>query len=277
MLGGLAQLNLELTSRCDKHTLCAFCGHQDPDIFPLLQFGDMDFGLLTSIRDQLPEGVTVQFHRDGEPTVYPRLGEALDLFKTFTTSIVTHGENLGKRAHEIINRCTTVTVSVFRGDPDESKQLQSVKEFIYAKGRYAPNLFIKIVGEYPDNPWEGLGVPVIHRLIHVPGGNYKYAKAKPTIAETGVCLDYLHHPSVDWQGRVFICNRLDPDSKGYLGSLTEQSLAGIWGGARRMEWLRAHQQMRRDLVPACKDCSFWGVPSGLQPKESHKEIPMVTA
>jgi len=54
VLIGLTQINIELQSKCDKHHLCSFCGHQNPKVFPNLKFGEIDFRLLVRIRDQLP-------------------------------------------------------------------------------------------------------------------------------------------------------------------------------------------------------------------------------
>ena len=269
-LSGLAQINLELSSRCDKTHLCRMCGHQDETINPDLQYGDMDYGLLKDIRSQLEPGVVIAFHRDGEPTAYPRLGEALRLFEGFTTSLVTHGLNLAKKAAQIIQNCTTVTISVFRADADSMAQFKSVQSFMAVKGDRAPQVQVKVVGDMSEEelaPWRALGVRVIRRLIHVPTGNDRYAHRTPTVPEVGTCLDFLHHPSVSWEGDVFICNRLDPHHGGYLGSLRSESLDQIWNGDTRQRWLRAHQLGRRDLAaPLCKDCTFWGVPSGAQPQ-----------
>lgn len=275
-LSGLAQINLELSSRCDKSTLCAFCGHQDSTIHPMLTYGDMDFSLLESIRSQLSEGVTIQFHRDGEPTIYPRLLDALNLFTGFTTSIVTHGENLALRADDIVGRCTTLTVSVFRGDPDGPMQLRALREFLSIKGLRAPMVLIKVVGDMSEaelQPYRDLGVRIIRRLIHVPTGNDRYAHRTPTVPEVGICLDFLHHPSVSWEGDVFICNRLDPNHGGYLGSLRSENLDQMWNGDTRRRWLRAHQRGRRDLAsPLCKDCTFWGIASEWQPSTKRELI-----
>jgi radical SAM protein with 4Fe4S-binding SPASM domain len=238
------------------------CGHQDPDIHPTLVLGEMDFTLLETIRSQLEPGVAIHFHRDGEPTDYPRLRDALSLFTGFLTTITTHGERLAERADDIINFCTTVCVSVFRGDPDHDLQMASVKEFLKRKGSQPPMVQIKIVGDYPDSPWEKLDVPIIRRLLHVPDGNYRYIKRAPTIPETRVCEDFLHRPSVDWRGRVFICNRLDDSSSGLLGSLRESSLDDLWNSPQRRDWMAAHLKGRRDqAAPLCKDCKFWGIAS----------------
>ena len=264
MLSGLAQLNIELTSSCDKTHLCNFCGHQDSTVNPIT-YGDMDYGLLQFIRLQVQPGITISLHRDGEPTAYQRLRESLNLFSGFTISIVTHGLTLASRAHDIIDRCTTVTVSVFRGDRDSMEQIDSLKAFLKAKGDRAPQVQIKIVGDMsPEElaPYEALGVRIIRRLIHIPISNAKYAHRNPTIPEVGVCLDALHRPTIDSRGDVYLCNRLDPHRYGYLGSVVTDSLDTIWNGETRRQMIAAHQQGRRDLAnPLCATCLHWGTPS----------------
>lgn len=272
-LSGLAQLHIELTSKCDKRHLCSFCGHQDAQINPALQFGDMDFHLLEAVRDQLEPGIVIAFHRDGEPTAYPRLGEALKLFAEFTTSLVTHGLNLVRKADQIVGNCTTVTVSVFRGDPDGEAQYETLKIFLALKGDRPPRVQVKIVGDADASRYDQLGVPVLHRLIHTPTGNARYAHRRPTIPEVGVCLDALHRPSIDWRGRVFLCNRLDTTDEGFVGCLNEQSLEEIWHGAKRRDWLRLHEHGRRgDVNSLCAACTYYGVPSEWQPQHKPMEL-----
>jgi len=262
-LSGLGQLNLELTSRCNKS--CSFCGHQDPTINTSLVYGDMDFSLLEHIRAQLEPGPIISWHRDGESTLYPRLREAFDLFHGFTTSLVTNGKNIGERAEDIIGRVTSCTVSLFRADPDQVDQLRGIKEFISQKGHRPPIIQLKIVGDMsPEElaPYEALGVPIIRRLIHVPIGNSKYAHRSPTVPEVGICLDALHRPTIDWQGHVYLCNRLDPQLHGYLGTLRTSSLDEIWNGPTRMTMIEHHKAGRRDLAnPLCAKCDYWGVAS----------------
>lgn len=263
-LSGLAQLNIELTSKCDKTHLCPMCGHQNPDVNPIT-YGDMDFELLRSIRAQLEPGVVVSLHRDGEPTAYPRLRDALDLFEGFTISIVTHGGNLRTRGHDLIGRCTGLTVSVFRGDQDRAEQIEALSWFLREKGDRAPQVQVKIVGDMADEEvqaYHALGVRIIRRLIHVPITNSRYAHRQPTIPEVGICLDLLHRPTIDWEGRFYLCNRLDAKRDGYLGDVRTQTLDEIWNGPERMRMLDAHKRGRRDLAnPLCASCTFWGVAS----------------
>ncbi len=260
MLNGLSQINLELTSRCDKS--CSFCGHQNPDINKTLKYGDMDLDILTKIWEQTPKDIVVQFHRDGEALIYPHLCTALNLFSSNIRSIVTNGKKLVEKSYEIIDNCETLTISAFRGDPDGPEQLRILSEFLKIKCDRKPQVMVKWVGDGDASEYEALGVRVIRRLIHVPDGNYKYAHHLPTVPEIGICLDFLHHPSVDWQGNVYVCNRLDTENKGLLGNLNENTLDELWNGEKRQDWLQAHIIGRRDLAsPLCRGCEFWGIAS----------------
>lgn len=262
MLHGLTQVNLELTSRCDKKTICFMCGHQRGHA----KNGDMEFSLVESIAEQISPPVIVSFHRDGDPLAFERLGDALRLFRYFPTSIVTHGEALNDRADEIIGNCTTVTVSVIPRDHDRAIQLESIAGFLAKKGDRAPMVQLKFVGIIHDpEPYQALGVPIIGRALHSAKGNWNYYKIDPIIPEVRVCLDFLGRPTVDWRGRVFQCNRLDVRDEGLIGDLNVDTLDAIWNSAKRAEWLRAHLAGRRDLASAlCKDCQFYGIstPSG---------------
>ncbi len=263
-LNGLSQINIELTSKCSKRTLCSMCAHQNPEKHPYLKFGDMDFELLKSIRGQLEPGPSIEYHRDGDSVDYPRLGEALDLFDGFITVLVTHGERLAEKADEIINRCISVCVSVLWTDPDYEIQFESVRKFLEKKGDRSPQVIIKFVGAAPKpNPYLDLPVRMTSRALHIPDGNWKYAHNKfPLMPESGICADFLGRPVIDWQGRVFQCVKFDPNSSGLLGDLNTSTLEELWNSPKRMEWLDAHKRGRRDqAAPLCKNCLYFGVPS----------------
>ncbi len=268
-LGGLSQINIELTSRCDK--ACSFCGHQDAEINKNLVYGDMDRLLLIRIAAQITKGIIVQFHRDGESLLYDELPLALALFEPhYITSIVTNGKKLMEKADQIIDHCTSLTVSAFHGDPDANEQLRILREFLRMKGKRKPYTQIKWVGDKYDPKqrdslgyeYDNLGIPIIFRQLHNPDGNYHYSHRDPPIPEHGICLDFLHHPSVDWRGNLYICNRLSPTGEGRLGNLNEESLDSLWNGKLRLEWLEHHKAGNRKLAsPLCHDCKFWGIPS----------------
>lgn len=258
----IAQLNIELSSRCDRKTICGFCGHQDRKTNPNLQFGDMDFQLLLSIASQVPKDAIISFHRDGDPLVYKYLWSALQMFKHHPVSIVTHGEALGERAEEIIGNCTTVTVSVIPNDKDRELQLASVAAFLWKKGDKPPQVQFKCVGNVEDlTPYESFGLPIISRSLHNKRVNQNYQR-DPPIPEIRVCLDFLHRPTIDWRGRVFCCNRLDTTDAGLIGDLTKNTLEEVWNGPIRRQMLTAHISGHREQANSlCASCKFWGIPT----------------
>lgn len=233
----------------------------------------MDLDLLRELAAQIPRGVVVQAHRDGEPLVYPHLAEALQAFRHHVTSIVTNGKKLAERAAEILT-CppSSICVSMFKGDPEGELQDSSIREFL-RESRYVqpPLLVLKIVGDDLEPArmaqvlkYEETGVArIARRLLHVPQGSHHYKKGSPTIPETGICSDLLHHPSIDWKGGMYLCQRLDPEQRHFLGRIPPFTLEALWNGERRQKFLRAHLEGRRGDVAPCATCEFWGVPSGI--------------
>jgi radical SAM protein with 4Fe4S-binding SPASM domain len=103
-------------------------------------------------------------------------------------------------------------------------------------------------------------------------GSFNYRKLNPTIPEIGICLDFLHHLAVNKDGKVSICVRFDPKGLGVIGDATYQSLDEIWNSPVRKEWLSRHKEGRRDEIPLCSYCHFWGVPTGGHQKTSEDPL-----
>jgi radical SAM protein with 4Fe4S-binding SPASM domain len=185
------------------------------------------------------------------------------VFRGHPISVVTHGERLAEKAAEVIGRCTTVTVSIIPKDPDREIQMASIKEFLAKKGDRAPMFQLKFVGHIENAAeYEALGVPIINRALHVKPGNWSYVRTEPPVPESRLCQDFLGRPTVDWRGRLFICNRLDVKDEGLLGDLNESSLSELWNGQARMAMLAAHLAGRRDQANSlCARCSYWGIPT----------------
>ena len=92
-------------------------------------------------------------------------------------------------------------------------------------------------------------------------GSYNYEK-KVTVPETGICLDLLGHMVVKTNAEVSLCVRFDPKGLGVIGDCEKTPLIDIWNSSNRKEWLRFHIEGKRNKVPLCKTCEFWGVPTG---------------
>ena len=260
---GLYCVNIELTSRCNKN--CWMCGRRKigkeyPEI--AMNYGDMDFELVKKIAKQLPEGIVVQLHNNGEPLVYPRFGEAAKLFKNQIRCIDTNAKLLVKKADEIIDNMDTVAISIFEKDEESEKQYELVKEFLKIRGDRKPNLIYRCLGNVDQTRWKELDGIIVTRIFHNPLGSFAYTKS-PTIPEIGICLEILSHMAINRLGEVSICVRFDPKRLGVVGNATVTPILDIWNGVKRQKWLKYHIEGRRDKIPLCSYCDFWGVPTGV--------------
>jgi radical SAM protein with 4Fe4S-binding SPASM domain len=226
-----------------------------------LAYGDMDFDLLENISKQLPFNIVVQLHNNGESLLYPRFGDAVRLFNKQITNIVTNGKLLIEKADEIIDNLDTIAISIIENDPEADDQYTIIEKFLKIKGNKKPFPILRINGLVKLERYKGLGLIMATRVLHSPLGSFNY-KNNPTIPEIGICLDFLHHLSISNKGEVSICVRFDPERLGVIGDAKEQSLKEIWDSPKRMKWLEYHRQGRRDKVPLCSYCHFWGVPTG---------------
>lgn len=259
---GLTTVNIELTSRCNKD--CWMCGRRKIEReYPqlALKYSDMDFGLLKSIAGQLPAGIVVQFHDNGEPLLYPRFGEAISLFQHQIRCMDTNGKLIMRKFNQIVGNLDTLTISVFQRDKEGSGQYQLIKEFLKKKGGRKPNVVIRCLGRVDLAKYEKLGCIIATRVLHSPMGSFRYKKV-PTVPEIGVCLDMLNHMVIKRDGKVSICVRFDPRGLGVIGDCTKESLINIWNGAKRKKILEYHIAGRRDKISLCSHCEFWGVPTG---------------
>jgi radical SAM protein with 4Fe4S-binding SPASM domain len=272
-LNGLANINVELTSRCNKS--CWMCGRRkvEKDYPELaLEYGDMDFSLVERIARQLPPGIVVQLHNNGEALLYPRFGEAVGLFSGQITNIVTNGKLLVEKADEVIDNLDTLAVSVIENDPEADEQHAILEEFLKMKADRKPFTILRFNGDVDRRRYEKFGLTAAARVIHSPLGSFNYEKKDPTVPEIGICLDFLHHLAINSKGEISICVRFDPKRLGVIGSAREQLLAEVWNGPKRMKWLEEHKRGRRDRVPLCSYCHFWGVPTGMDEKNGSGKV-----
>ena len=260
---GLYCVHLELTSRCNKD--CWMCGRRKvdreyPDI--AINYGDMDFELVKKIAGQLPQGIVVQFHNNGEPLLYPRFGEAVRLFQDQIKCLNTNAKLLVEKADEIIDNLDTLTISVIENDPEGDAQYELVRKFLEIKGKRKPRMIYRCLGDVDMELWEKLDGLIITRILHNPLGSFKYSK-KPTIPEIGICLEILNHMAINKSGEVSICVRFDPKKLGVIGDANSTSLLDIWQSPKRKAWIKCQVEGKRDKIPLCSYCDFWGVPTGM--------------
>jgi len=258
---GLTTVNVEITSRCNKK--CWMCGRRkiERDFPELVDWGDMSFDLAKSIAKQLPPGIVVQLHNNGEPTLYPRLGEVISLFEKQIKHFDTNGKLIVEKADEIIGNLDTMTISVIEDDPEADEQYERVIQFLDLRGKRKPNLIYRCLGNVDLERYKKLPGIIATRILHSPMGSFKYVK-NPTVPEIGICLDLLGHLVIDRYGKVSPCVRFDPKRIGVIGDANITPLIDIWNGKERKKWLDAHIKGERKKIPLCSYCEFWGVPTG---------------
>ena len=258
---GLTTVNVELTSRCNK--ACWMCGRRKIDKeYPQIasDYGDMDLELVKKIATQLPDGIVVQLHNNGEPLLYPQFGEATKLFRRKIRCINTNAKLIVEKSDEIIDNLEMMAISVIQDDSESEEQYGLVKEFLKIRGDRKPNLVYRCLGDVDKQRWEELEGIVVTRTLHKALGSYNY-KREPTKPEIGICLDILNHMAINKDGDVSLCVRFDPLRLGFIANVNEISLLRIWNSPKRKEWIQAHIDGNRNAVPLCSYCDFWGVPT----------------
>lgn len=261
-MNGLSVVHLELTSLCNKN--CWMCGRRqlEKDHPNLCDWGNIPLDMLRLISWQIETGTVVQLHGNGEPLMYPNLGNALFLFRHCIRQFNTNAILLMEKYKEIIGNLDVLTISVIEKDTMGDEQYETVVKFLARKGTEKPNMVYRLLGDVEKaGRWEQLPGLVVRRVLHAPGGSYDYQK-KTTIPEDGICRDLLTHLAIDRYGNISVCVRFDPGGKLRLGNVTEMSLQQAWNGEKRREYIQNHINQRRDLCPGCDKCHYYGVPIG---------------
>lgn len=260
-LNGLNNVNVELSSRCNKQCWC--CGRRKIDKeYPhiAMNYGDMKVSLAKSIAEQLPENIVVQFHNNGESLLHPRFGEIIKFYDKQIRTMDTNAKLIVQKADEIIGELDTLTISVIPNDPEIDEEYEIVKQFLDIRKNRSPRLIYRCLGGAESERWEELPGQIVTRIMHSPMGAFGYDKP-PTVPEIGICLDMLNHMSIDRFGKVSMCVRFDPHRIGVIGDATTTPLVDIWNSKKWRKWRQYTIEGRRDKVPLCKHCSYWGVPS----------------
>ena len=263
-------VNVEISSSCNKS--CSCCGRrkrerENPDAD--MNYGYMDMGMVHSVAGQLLHGTVVQLHNNGEPLMYPELGEAISCFNHCITGLNTNAKLINDKAHEI-GSLNSITISIIPNDPEGNDQLMAVQAWLESKCRKPKLIVLRFLGSVIEieqySSWLMLakeyGLILAYRQLHAPEGSFDYDN-DPVIPEMGICQEALFKLSIDRHGNVSPCVRYDPCGDHRIGNLYMSNIAQIWIGKKRREFLEHHLAGRRDLAsPICAKCDYWGICRG---------------
>lgn len=260
--GGLFVTSIELNNICNKR--CWMCQRHNNGFFKQDQnYGVMDFELVKKIAKQLPNGIIVQFHNSGEPLLYPKFKQAVDLFDKQIKCVDTNGKLLVEKADQIINTLDTITISTFQDDPEWEEQYNSLIEFLKIKSDKKPNVIIRVLGDIGEKRlklYQDTGCLLVSRVLHSSAGSFEYKKT-PCIPEWGFCQELISHLVIDVDGNVSLCIRYDEQGDLRIGNVNYEKLIDIWNSDKRKYYIQEHVKGNRNL-PGCERCQYFGVPRG---------------
>jgi len=259
---GLTFAHIELTSKCNKS--CWMCGRRKlEEISPeKCNWDDMNFRLVKKIAPQLPRGIIVHLHNNGEPLMYPLLREALLLFGRQIRCFNTNAKLLLDKAYEVIGMMERLTISIIPNDPEADEQYETVKRFLLLKGDKKPYMVYRLLGAVENSErWSELPGTVVKRILHNPLGSYDYV-SEVTKPECGFCIEPFSHIAIDKDGLVSVCVRFDPEKKLVIGDIKKSPLWRIWHSEERAKILKAHINDKRHELPVCSECDYYGIPKG---------------
>ncbi len=262
MLNGLVQVNVELTSRCNKE--CWFCGRRERDkIYGTGNYGDMDFKLVKKIASQLPKNTIIALHNNGEPLLYPELGSAIKTFKNHGLFVytVTNGKLLMKKYNDIVNNIDQISISIIeKENSDEQKlQLDVLKEFLFKKKENKPYVVLRYVGNVDESLYKDLNLPIVRRTVHLPKGSVGYRK-EPMRPEFLVCWDLMSRLAIDRFGDISLCVRYDPEREIVIGNIENMTIDEAWNSEKRLNIVENMIAGKRTGFCNSK-CQFWGIPT----------------
>lgn len=264
MLNGLVQINVELSSRCNK--ACWMCGRRKREReLGDQNYGDIDFSVLETIASQCPKGLIVALHNNGDSFLYPRLHDAIKLFKGKGCHVymVTNGKLLMEKRDDILYNLDQVSVSVIENDEEWEKELQYkiLRQFIASKSYLdKPLVVLRFVGDIKDEQrYIDLGLPIVKRTIHKPEGSFGY-RNEPMKPEFLVCWDLISRMTINRYGTISLCVRFDPTSELVLGNVKEMTLDTAWNSTKRLNTI--DNMICGKRIDFCgKKCTFWGIPT----------------
>ncbi len=240
------------------------CGRRQRDkLVGDQEYGDMEMSLVEELSRQIPKGISVQLHNNGEPLLYPYFGTALYSFRNHVTNIVTNGKLLIKKKDKIVGRgLDTLSVSIFENDPEQEEQYEILKEFLAWKSDRKPYVTARLIGDVCGDRYEALGLKLVRRTMHKLEGSVFY-KRQVVIPEVGYCWDMFTRLAVDRLGFVYCCVRYNPDGELVLGNINDNTLDEIWNCKKRTDMMEMHISGKREDIPFCGDkCHYYGVPIG---------------
>ncbi len=246
----------------------------------------MDFNLFKRLVDECGryrKKMHYLLHKDGEPLIYPRLGEMLYYIKnTNPRNWIFLSTNAVLLRDEIARMIIDSNVDVLRisdsgvdqdtylrvhGAPHYEIVRENVIRFLELKRRIkasTPSVRMQMIRmadtveriESYKALWEGYDVDVTIKPFMTWGGKREDPMVDWTRTGRHPCVDLWTMPAVNWDGKVSICS-LDWNQRAIIGDLNHQAMAEIWNGERLRHYRELHLQNLYEKAGICGLCTEW--------------------
>lgn len=275
-------LNVEPTNACNSR--CYYCPREINIKKHGIHFMDMD--LYQSIIDQIKTNqlLMLNFHKDGEPLLHPKLPRIIDYAKKKQCAEILHLNTNGILLNTDIGRgiisagIDDITVSVDAAREKSYRKIkrvsglhkmeEGVRAIINYRNKIGASTVIRVkIMEFKDiepseieefkNRWEGIADQVQVTGIHNWGNaieDLEVTDKKSDIRYPCPLLWYLL--AINSNGLVSKCN-YDWNYSGAIGDIRKQSIEEIWQGTAARSFRKAHLQGRWSKNQVCEGCVAW--------------------
>ena len=273
-------LFIEPTNDCNQ--VCTGCPRDKSD----REVGFIHFDLFKRLIDECREyrqKLLFQLHKDGEPLMYPRIGEMLHYIKQarpgFKIFLSTNGALLREETARVIIEAgvdilrvshsgdNAATYFKIHGRPDFEIVRENVLRFLELKKKMKakkPHVRMQIIRtavtesdiESYQKTWGQYDVEVTVKSFMTWGGSKRDATVDWKRDGRHPCIDLWTMPAVNWDGKVSICS-LDWNQKAIIGDLHHETMAEIWHGERLRHYRELHLQNKYAKAGICGACTEW--------------------
>lgn len=274
-------MNIEPTLRCNAN--CIMC----PRTMAQRPVGDMEFGLYARIVAEMAEKgpvKVVNYHKDGEPLLHPRLEDMIALAKRVGACEFTHFNTNAlaldeERARKLLDcGIDDITMSIDAVTPETFRRVKGLgAEHFAAVQRNVERLMNLREQKGQKTPWVRAKLCAIRETEHEidaflqrwdgmldetqvqEGHNYGGGKDyMPAQAGRYPCQCWWSTLAVNWDGTVSIC-AVDFSGEVLLGDLKQQSIADIYHGRTVRNYRRAMLAGDWQAHALCARCTVWQV------------------
>ncbi|MFA6129447.1 MAG: radical SAM protein [Candidatus Omnitrophota bacterium] len=274
-------LNIEPTNDCNLR--CYYC----PRLKSKKPVGYISLKLAKKIIDEAadyPKLIMLNFHKDGEPLLHPKIGAMIKYaHKKKIAEVIHMNTNAACLDDKMIKKLLdsgiddiTFSIDAYRQDTFKKTKgrdllplvVSNLKRFIELrdKGRYRkPFLRAKII-EFDDtadevndfyNFWDGLADEVQVTGIHSWSGAIKNLRVTDPVSKKRFpCILLWYALVINWTGDVSICS-VDWNTSSLVGNVNTTAINQIWKGDILRQARRDELCGRHDAFDVCKKCINW--------------------